>query len=277
MKILLVSCPDFEPGYVFDASQIFRPDGVFDLRRIVKIARTPQIVAALEPLIAHEDNHLLVVFKPAGWLSQKDDTNDESVNELFGEYLRRKYNKPGNVFCAAVHRLDRPASGFLVLARTSKAAARLSEQIRQQRFEKRYRVLTQLPLAVTTPGAKRIVLSASMRKVGRIAKRAQPAAGEASGDSLYMLTATLTREVQRTFEYEVSIEAGKFHQIRALFAAHGSPILGDVKYGGKKLAKHRDRIALMCTWLNFEHPTLGKPLIATLKPSSLENLPTYFI
>jgi 23S rRNA pseudouridine1911/1915/1917 synthase len=262
---------------VFDASQIFRPEGGFDLRRIVKISKTPQIVAALEPLIVHEDNHLLVVFKPAGWLSQKDNTNDESVNELFGAYLRRKYAKPGNVFCAAVHRLDRPASGLLVLARTSKAAARLSEQIRQQRFEKRYRVLTQIPLAVTTPGAKRIVLSASMRKVGRIAKRTPTAESKNSGDSLYMLTATLTREVQKTFEYEVTMEGGKFHQIRALFAAHGSPILGDIKYTGKKLEKHSDRLALMCTWLNFEHPTQGKPIIATLTPNSLKNLHTYFI
>ncbi len=247
------------------------------MRRIVKIAKTPQLAKAVLPLIAHEDNHMLVIFKPAGWLSQKDETGDDSVNEIFGAYLKQKYAKPGNVFCAAVQRLDRPASGLMVLARTSKAAARLSEQIRMQRFEKRYRVLTHLPLAGKHGDAKRIVLQASMRKVGRIARRIDAGSEGDAADSLYTLTATLCHEIQNTFEYEVTIEGGKFHQIRALFAAHGSPILGDLKYGGRKLPGHSDRIALMCTWLNFEHPTQKTPVIATLTPGSLKNLHTYFI
>jgi len=261
---------------VFDASRIFESEGGFDLRRIVKIAGSEEIISALAPLIAHEDNHLLVIFKPAGWLSQSDETGDLSVNEIFAAYLKQKYAKPGNVFCAAVQRLDRPASGLMVLARTSKAAARLSEQIRSGRFEKRYRVFCHNALAGANGQANRIVLTASMRKVDRMAR--QVAAGYEGGDaSLYTLTATLCRSQHNLYEYEVEIEGGRFHQIRALFAAHGSPLAGDLKYGGKKLQGHSDRLALTCTWLNFLHPTLKTPMIQTLSNASLSGLYTYFI
>lgn len=269
-------CPGFEPGYVFDASQIFGSDGGFDLRRIVKIAQSDEIVAALAPLIAYEDNHLLVIFKPAGWLSQSDETGDASVNEIFGAYLKKKYRKPGNVFCAAVQRLDRPASGLMVLARTSKAAARLSEQIREGRFEKRYRVLTHAALQGAKGDASRIVLTATMRKTDRMAKRVETA-GADSGASIYTLTATLCSSTAGRYAYDVEIEGGKFHQIRALFAAHGSPLLGDLKYGGKKLPKHSDRLALTCSWLNFLHPTRNSAVIEALTPASLQRLHTYFI
>jgi hypothetical protein len=192
LKILLVVCPAFAPGYVFDASQIFGSDGGFDLRRIVKISRSGEIVTAVAPLIVHEDNHLLVIFKPAGWLSQSDETGDASVNEIFAAYLKHKFNKPGNVFCAAVQRLDRPASGLMVLARTSKAAARLSEQIREGRFEKRYRVMTTAALQGAPGTAKRIVLTATMRKVDRMA-RPVGAGYQGSDAGIYTLTATLWR------------------------------------------------------------------------------------
>jgi hypothetical protein len=113
---------------VFDASRIFEAEDNFSIARISKIVQGGKgIVAALSPLIVHEDNHQLVIFKPSGWLSQGDETGDLSVNEIFQAYLKEKYQKPGNVFCAAVQRLDRPACGLMVLARTSKAAARISE------------------------------------------------------------------------------------------------------------------------------------------------------
>lgn len=261
---------------MFDASQIFGSDGGFDLRRIVKITGSAGIIAAVRPLIVHEDNHLLVIFKPASWLSQSDETGDASVNEIFAAYLKHKFNKPGNVFCAAVQRLDRPASGLMVLARTSKAAARLSEQIRQGRFEKRYRVMTSTALQGAKGSSERIVLTATMRKFDRMARRVGPDYQGADA-GVYTLTATLCSSAHGFYEYEVEIEGGKFHQIRALFAAHGSPLLGDLKYGGQKLKKHGDRIALTCTWLNFLHPTLKTPMIETLDAQSLSRLYTYFI
>lgn len=254
----------------FDPSRL-RVEDVFDRRRISKIISSGgDAVQALKPLIAYEDNHLLVIFKPPGWLSQGDETGDLSVNEIFAAYLKQKYAKPGNVFCAAVQRLDRPASGLMVLARTSKAAARLSDEIRNRRFIKKYHVFTDKPL----PGQGRSVLVGHMKKTERIAKEAVP--GE-KGSTEYKLTTRLKDMGKSPLCYEVQIETGKFHQIRALFAAHGSPILGDVKYGGRALREHRDRIALIATRVEFEHPTQGVRCIFYLPERSIVECGAYFI
>ncbi|MBS0617472.1 MAG: RNA pseudouridine synthase [Spirochaetes bacterium] len=265
---------------MFDAAQVFRANGAFDLRRISKIVKSGSgIVAALEPLVAYEDNHLLVIFKPAGWLSQKDASGDLSVNEIFAAYLKEKYHKPGNVFCAAVQRLDRPAAGLMAIARTSKAAARLSAAIRERHFEKRYHILTHRPLNAAGVGSQKIVLMANMVKTGRSVHRADvPHNARAKANSVpYMLSARLVRAVDNFFQYEVQIETGKFHQIRALCAANGAPILGDVKYGGIKLKKHDDRIALVASQIKFRHPTQEKDQLCYLHDSSLEKLESYFI
>lgn len=262
---------------MFDARPIFTANEAFDHRRISKIIRAGgDSVAALAPLVAFEDNHVLVIFKPPGWLSQGDETGDLSVNEIFAAYLKQKYQKPGNVFCAAVQRLDRPASGLMVLARTSKAAARLSEEIRERRFEKRYRVLTTNPL----PGGNRVVLVADMAKIERLAQKVDKARGQQAGKKSaveYALAARLIGKGKSAYQYEATIETGKFHQVRALFAAHGAPLLGDVKYGGTRLRTHRDRIALVASHVKFLHPTLKKPQVFYLDETSLQSLETYFI
>lgn len=262
---------------MFDAARVFKAEGAFELSRISKIITAGgDLVQVLAPLIVHEDNHLLVIFKPPGWLSQSDETGDFSVNEIFGHYLKQKYAKPGNVFCAAVQRLDRPASGLMVLARTSKAAARLSEEIRERRFEKRYHVLTEASL----PGGERTVLVADMQKIDRLAKKVDPPRKKQAGETnatQYALSSRLIHRDASACQYEVSIETGKFHQIRALFAAHGAPLWGDVKYGGSRLPRHKDRIALVATQLKFMHPTQKTPQVFYLTQSSLAALKTYFI
>lgn len=262
---------------MFDARPIFTANEAFDHRRISKIITAGKgAVVALQPLVVFEDNHLLVIFKPPGWLSQSDETGDLSVNEIFAAYLKQKYQKPGNVFCAAVQRLDRPASGLMVVARTSKAAARLSEEIRERRFEKRYRVLTTNPL----PGGNRVVLVADMAKIERLAQKVDTARGQQAGKKNaveYALAARLVGQGKSTWHYEATIETGKFHQVRALFAAYGAPLLGDVKYGGSRLRTHRDRIALIASHVKFLHPTLKKPQVFYLDEASLQSLETYFI
>ncbi len=266
---------------VFDASRILQADESFELRRISKIVRSGKgCVEALSPLVVHEDNHQLVIYKPAGWLSQSDQTKDLSVNEIFATYIREKYAKPGNVFCAAVQRLDRPAQGLMVLARTSKGASRISEQIRLCQFGKKYRVLTANPLLAHGQAAKRIVLSADMRKIDRMARRV--AGNRTVKDTMqkgerYLLTARLIADEQGIFHYEVEIEGGKFHQIRALFAAHGAPLLGDVKYGGRPLKRKRDRIALIASLLRFRHPTADRVQLFAIDDATLRALPGYFI
>lgn len=258
---------------MFDASRIFAAEENFSIARISKIVHSGKgIVAALSPLVVHEDNHQLVIFKPAGWLSQSDATQDLSVNEIFQAYLKEKYGKPGNVFCAAVQRLDRPAMGLMVLARTSKAAARISEEIREHRFEKRYHVLTTKPLP-QGDNRRKIVLTGDMKK---LAKTAKPAPGE-SGSSYYALSARLISEEHGIYQYEVEIDTGKFHQVRALFAAHGSPLLGDVKYGGKPLKGGQRRVALVASKLAYAHPTLKTPQVFYLDAKTLISLRSHFV
>jgi 23S rRNA pseudouridine1911/1915/1917 synthase len=266
---------------MFDASRIFRTEGTFDLRRISKIISAGSgIIESLTPLIAHEDNHQLVVFKPAGWLSQPDDSGDLCVSDIFGAYIRQRYAKPGNVFCAAVHRLDRPASGLLVLARTSKGAARISLEIREGRFEKQYRVITDKPLPGQGGPARKAILTADMAKIDRIVRPVKPGYQQSASRTSamqYALTATLVSDAGGHFQYSVEMETGKYHQIRALFAAHGCPLLGDLKYGGSRLPKHRDRLALMATKLKYRHPTTGQMQVFYIAPPSLALLDTYFI
>lgn len=266
---------------MFDASRILAAEESFALPRISKIVRTGHgCVEALLPLIVHEDNHQLVIYKPAGYLSQKDSTGDFSVNEIFAAYLREKYDKPGNVFCAAVHRLDRPAQGLMVLARTSKAARRISNEIRAGHFEKRYRTLTAKPLLARGRIAEKIVLSADMQKIHRMARRVTR--DNSSTENLpagqrYLLSARLVSESHGIFQYDVTIEGGKFHQIRALFAAAGSPLIGDVKYGGRPLPQKRDRIGLVAHFLCYQHPTQEKRQLFALNENNLQDLPRYFI
>jgi 23S rRNA pseudouridine1911/1915/1917 synthase len=266
---------------VFDASRIFSAIETFDHRRISKIiVAGGDIVAALSPLVVYEDNHLLVIFKPPGWLSQSDETGDLSVNEIFAAYLKVKYQKPGNVFCAAVQRLDRPALGLMLLARTSKAAARLSEEIRERQFEKRYRVWTLKPLPGLEAQGSRGVLVADMQKLNRLAQKAGSKSKPQAGDgkvTQYMLNARLVHKGKSAYAYEVSIETGKFHQIRALFAAHGAPLAGDVKYGGARPTGRGHNIALVASYLRFSHPTLKTPQVLYLDEASLKTLETYFI
>ncbi|HRP70238.1 MAG TPA: pseudouridine synthase, partial [Turneriella sp.] len=192
---------------MFDAMPILTAKNAFDYARISKIVLSGKnIVRFLAPLVVFEDNHLLVIFKPAGILSQSDKTGDLSVNEIFAAYLKEKYQKPGRVFCAAVQRLDRPASGLMALARTSKAAARLSEEIRATRFKKRYRVFTEKKLI----GGPRAVLTAAMEK--QSTKSGFKATLQTQNNSsLYVVSTRLVRSQHGVHEYDVSIDTGKFH------------------------------------------------------------------
>lgn len=260
---------------MFDASRILVAGDAFDWRYYACIIQKQKpCVAALLPLVVHEDNHQLVVFKPAGWLSQPDATGDPPITEIFAAYLKEKYQKPGNAFCAAVQRLDRPAQGLMVLARTSKGAARISAEIRSGQFYKKYHVLTLKPLRAAGRISERMVLSADMQKIDRMARRVEniPATDSSPG-MRYLVTAQLV-SAGKVFQYEVIPEGGKYHQIRALFAAYGAPLLGDVRYGGPPL--QRGRIALLASLLRYRHPTTGSWQIFSIDDRTLARLPDFF-
>lgn len=200
--------------------------------------------------ILYEDNHVLGIDKPAGLLSQEDRTGDPTVGALGKAYLREAYSKPGNVFLAPVHRLDRPASGAMVLARTSKAARRLSAAFRARQVEKRYLALATGVLEGT--GTWEDYLVKESRHV-RVVNPGYPAAKHA-----------LLRWKACGFEHgtsllDISMHTGRSHQIRAQLAHRGLPLLGDMRYGAKRLFDGRN-LALHCYYLSAPHPVREQPL-----------------
>lgn len=196
-----------------------------------------------------EDNHLLTLNKPAGLLSQADITGDPDLVTLARAYLKKKYNKPGNVYIGLVHRLDRPASGAMVLARTSKAARRLSKAFRDRRIKKEYIVVVEGLIEGSG------VMEDYLHKG---AGRAHVVQDEQSGKYSSLRWRALNSDGVFS-SVGVELITGRAHQVRCQFAARGFPVLGDVRYG----ARHRfdgRTIALHCCRLAFEHPVARVPV-----------------
>ncbi len=198
--------------------------------------------------ILYEDNHLLVVNKPAGVLCQADASGDATIVEAARDYLKAKYSKPGNVFIGLVHRLDRPVAGALVLARTSKAAARLSEALRTGRVEKIYRAVVS-----GAPPALKGRLTHYLKKISR-EHRSRVTTPKVPGAKRATLDYRVIERREKTSLIEVALQTGRSHQIRVQLAAVGCPILGDLKYGAETALPAR-AVALYAACLRFDHPT----------------------
>jgi len=203
--------------------------------------------------VIHEDNHLLVVTKPAGLLVQGDHSGDRTLNDEAKNYLREKYRKPGNVYLGLVHRLDRNVSGVVVLARTSKAASRLSASFRDKKVRKTYRaVITGTP---PKPSGD-LIAWLGAKGDGRGVTRAANHSFDGARESLLNYTVLETRG--KFSLVEILPVTGRRHQIRAQMALVGCPLVGDVKYGSKtRLPDHR--IALHAFKLEFQHPVKAEP------------------
>lgn len=209
--------------------------------------------------ILFEDNHLLVVDKPAGMATMGAAEGQATVARWAANYLKRKYHKPGNVFVGVVSRLDRLVSGALVLARTSKAASRLSEQIRQRSTEKRY-------LAIVACSARQAAslpshledwtdLHDQLRKNDRL-HRMECCLNGQSGQDAHLRFRECARSATSSRIWrllEVELITGRKHQIRVQLSAAGWPIVGDSKYGSS--LGQPDAIALHCHRLTLQHPT----------------------
>lgn len=210
---------------------------------------------ALEVL--HEDNHLLVVYKPPGLLSQGDATGDVSVLDVARAYLKRRYAKPGNVYVATVHRLDRPVGGVMALARTTKAASRLTQQFRERTVQKVYRAAVEGVLAEPHGVLRhRLVKDHEQRFVS-----ATEAEGPGSKEAELAYRRLETGEGMSLLEVE--LHTGRSHQIRVQFAESGHPIVGDTKYGSRTRFPDRS-IALQAYSLTVDHPTRSERLTFTL-------------
>lgn len=188
--------------------------------------------------ILYEDNHLLVIEKPENVLSQKDASLDFDINDICKLYLKNKYNKPGNVYLGLIHRLDRRVGGVMVLAKTSKAASRLSECIRlKDGFDKYYVACIEGQLEESgsiSIKIKKEANRASISEDGKLANLDYEYINYLNGIS-YM---------------NIHLYSGRYNQIRLSFSSIGHPLVGDTKYGGT----NNDRIGLWCYKIRFMHP-----------------------
>ncbi len=196
--------------------------------------------------VFYEDNHLLVLYKPAGLVMQRDHKSKASLLELAKAWIKTRHRKPGRVFAGLVHRLDAPVAGVVVLARTSKAASRLSAQFRDGEVEKIY-----LAVVIGAPPKEDDRVEHHLVRIGRLSR---PADKSSDGSQTAGLRYHLVERQDRQSLLAVVLETGRRHQIRAQLSAIGCPIRGDVHYGAPHAMAH-GRIALLAHKLSFSHPT----------------------
>lgn len=191
--------------------------------------------------IIYEDNHLLVVEKKPNVLVQADNTNDLDLLTILKRYLKEKYNKPGNVYLGLVHRLDRPVGGVMVFAKTSKAASRLSEQVRTHQIKKEYQAVLCGKAKVKDNLQDYLIKDekTNMVKVNKNGKFAE-------------LDYQLIKYCDNLSLVKINLKTGRSHQIRVQFSSRHLPLWGDQRYN--KNAKVGEQIALYATVLSFYHP-----------------------
>ena len=206
--------------------------------------------------IIYLDNHLLTVFKPAGMLSQGDETGDKDLLTLCKEYIAHRFDKPGNVFLGLTHRLDRPVSGLIVFARTSKAASRLSAQFKQRSVAKNYLAIVEGVLEGEgewqdhlLKDGRRVRVVAPDHPHGKLARLAWRGLGSHAGASLV----------------SIQLFTGRPHQIRLQFASRGYPLLGDFRYGARRSFDDAN-LALHAYRLGIVHPIKKERLYWTAPP-----------
>ena len=192
--------------------------------------------------ILYEDNHIIVVEKKINIPVQEDESKDEDLLTIIKKYIKDKYNKPGNVYLGLVHRLDRPVGGVMVFAKTSKAASRLSEQVRTNKIHKKYYAVVEgkLPKEGTL---KDKLLKDTKRNIVTVDSRGKDCE----------LSYKLVNTKDNLNLVDIDLKTGRSHQIRVQFSSRNNPLFGDQRYN--KGAKVGEQIALFAHSLSFYHPT----------------------
>lgn len=208
--------------------------------------------------VLYEDNHCLAVVKPAGVPVQPDLSSDESLLEQVERYLREKYHKQGKAFVALVHRLDRPVGGVVLFGKTSKGAARLSEQFREHTVKKGYWALVEGILAQESGEVKQWIRKDAEQKKAFVTREGVPGAQYAT------LSWRVLSRKEKTTLVEVLPDSGRFHQIRCAMASMGHPIVGDVKYDGHATGDYT--IALWAQSITFSTPVGKRPIVVSIDP-----------
>lgn len=204
--------------------------------------------------VLYEDNHLIIVNKAAGVLVQGDETGDKTLADYVKDYIKVKYEKPGDVFLGVVHRLDRPVSGIVVLARTSKALERMNELFRRRDIQKTYWAVVGKKPAVSKGKLVHWLVKDETRNVVKAYDY------EVAGSQKAELTYQYVGQINKHHLIEVNPITGRPHQIRVQLASMGCPIRGDVKYGYPK-ANSDGNINLHARRLYFVHPVKKEPMI----------------
>ena len=201
--------------------------------------------------ILFEDNHLIIINKKPGDIVQKDKTNDISLLEIVKEYLKRKYNKPGNVYLGLIHRIDRPTSGLVMFAKTSKALSRMNNMLKGKMIVKTYWAITK-----NKPEKKSSQLVHWLKKNEKKNKSTH-FSRETKNAKKAILDYRIIKELENYFLLEILMGSGRHHQIRCQLQAIGCPIKGDLKYGAKR-SNSDGSIDLHAKHLKFIHPVTKK-------------------
>ncbi len=198
--------------------------------------------------VLYEDNHIIVVEKPVNIPSQGDKTGDEDMLTIIKAYLKEKYQKPGDVYLGLVHRLDRPTGGVMVFAKTSKAASRLSEQVRDKKFHKKYLAIVDGKMENDKGTFKDFLIKNEKTNMSKVVPDGTKNAKEAILDYEVI---KYNEEINMS-AVKVILHTGRHHQIRVQFASRNHSLSGDQKYGTRGRGK---QLALWAYYLSFEHPT----------------------
>jgi len=206
--------------------------------------------------VLHEDNHLIAVYKPAGMLVQGDETGDTPLVDFVKQYIKIRYDKPGDVFLGVIHRLDRPVSGVVVFARTSKALSRMNELFRERKITKRYWAITNERPDPFSGKLTHWIEKDESRNVAKASNKSNSKGKKAT------LNYHLNASIDSNHLIAVEPHTGRPHQIRVQFAKIGTPIRGDLKYGSNR-QNDDGRIHLHAYALAFEHPVKREPVMIT--------------
>ena len=203
--------------------------------------------------IIYEDNHLIAVTKRSGEIVQGDKTGDKPLSEEIKSYLKTKYKKPGNVFLGTIHRLDRPTSGIILYARTSKALKRMNEQFRNQLIEKTYWAIVDKHPPDSKGTLENYLIKNQKKNKSVITDKKGKYA---------MLDYKVIKQLQNFVHLEIKPKTGRHHQIRVQLANIGCIIKGDIKYGAKRSNKDKG-ISLVAKEIKFTHPITKREIIIT--------------
>ena len=207
--------------------------------------------------ILFEDNHLIAINKKSGDIIQGDKTGDKPLSEIVKLYIKKKYNKPGNVYLGTIHRIDRPTSGIILFAKTSKALTRMNEKFRNNEITKTYWAIVKNMLPRKADNLQNYLIKDQRKNKSFVTKK--------ENGKHAQLSYRLIKKLDNYYHYEIQPKTGRHHQIRVQLSYEGSPIKGDLKYGAQRSNKDAS-INLHARKIKFKHPVSKEDFEITAPP-----------